>query len=163
VIHLAHPEHGNQPLQDGQQPDRRVADDLQVTPVHGHREMAHGSQAHVGHEGGEHAGHDEPMFARPFWISLVLTVPVLVYAELLQELLGYTAPRFPGSDLLVVLLASVIYRYCGWVFLSGAASELRSARPGMMTLVALAITCIAWRSRSSWSRACRSTGSWPPW
>jgi Cu2+-exporting ATPase len=80
------------------------------------------------------------MFARPFWIALVLTVPILVYAEPIEHLLGYTAPRFPGSDWLVAALASVIYWYCGWVFLTGAISELRSRRPGMMALVALAIS-----------------------
>ena len=80
------------------------------------------------------------MFARPFWIALVLTVPVLLYAEPIEHLLGYTAPRFPGSGWLVPILASVIYWYCGWVFLTGAVSELRSRQPGMMTLVALAIT-----------------------
>jgi len=119
---------------------------LQVGTLHSHEEMAqHGSGAHGGvgqHDphAGEHAGHDEAMFARPFWVSLALTIPVVVYAELFQELFGYTAPRFPGSDWLAPVLASVIYWYCGWVFLTGAMSELRSARPGMMTLVALALT-----------------------
>jgi Cu2+-exporting ATPase len=80
------------------------------------------------------------MFARPFWIALILTVPILVYAEPIEHLLGYTAPRFPGSDWLVAALASVVYWYCGWVFLTGAISELRSRQPGMMTLVALAIS-----------------------
>src|SRR5262245_31504763 len=80
--------------------------------------------AHAGHSG--HAGHSEAMFARPFWISLVLTIPVLVYAELFQELLGYTAPQFPGSAYLELVLGSIIYWYCGWVFLRGAADELRT-------------------------------------
>jgi Cu2+-exporting ATPase len=90
--------------------------------------------------GGGHAGHGEAMFARPFWVALVLTVPILLYAEPIEHLLGYTAPRFPGSDWLVAALASVIYWYCGWVFLTGAIAELRSRQPGMMTLVALAIS-----------------------
>jgi Cu2+-exporting ATPase len=80
------------------------------------------------------------MFARPFWISLVLTLPVLVYAELFQKLLGYTAPQFPGSAYLEFGLGSIIYWYGGWVFLRGAADELRARAPGMMTLVALAIS-----------------------
>jgi Cu2+-exporting ATPase len=80
------------------------------------------------------------MFARLFWIALVLSIPVLVYAELIQDLLGYTAPSFPGSSWLAPVLASVIYWYAGWVFLKGAYDELRSRQPGMMTLVALAIT-----------------------
>ncbi len=90
--------------------------------------------------GGDHTSHSETMFARPFWIALLLTVPVVMYAEVLEQLLGYTAPRFPGFEWLVPILASVIYWYCGWVFLMGAVSELRRGRPGMMTLVALAIS-----------------------
>ena len=80
------------------------------------------------------------MFARPFWVCLVLTLPVVVYAEHLQMLLGYTAPAFPGSAWLEPVLGSVIYWYGGWAFLTGAVAELRARRPGMMTLVSLAIT-----------------------
>ncbi|HKV58779.1 MAG TPA: HAD-IC family P-type ATPase, partial [Ktedonobacteraceae bacterium] len=102
--------------------------------------MDHSKQ--LGHSGGhsEHAGHDEAMFKRPFWIALILTIPVLIYAELLQQVLGYQAPAFPGSSWLSPVLSSIIYWYCGWVFLSGAVAELRARRPGMMTLVALAIS-----------------------
>ena len=105
------------------------------------------STAHSGHnmEGmhsghGEHAGHSEEMFKRPFWISLVLTIPVLLYSDLLQSVLGYTAPEFPGSQYLSVVLGSIIYWYGGWVFLTGAIGELRARQPGMMTLVSLAIS-----------------------
>jgi Cu2+-exporting ATPase len=80
------------------------------------------------------------MFARPFWVSLVLTIPVVLYAELFQQLLGYTAPAFPGSDYLSLVLGSIIYWYGGWVFLRGAIDELRARTPAMMTLVALAIS-----------------------
>ncbi|MBX5493603.1 MAG: heavy metal translocating P-type ATPase, partial [Chloroflexi bacterium] len=80
------------------------------------------------------------MLARRFWIALVLTIPVVAYAELFQDLLGYRLPPPPGGDALIAALTSVIYWYCGWVFLTGAVTELRAARPGMMTLVALAIT-----------------------
>jgi len=80
------------------------------------------------------------MFKRPFWVSLALTVPVLIYSELFQELLGYTAPAFPGSAWLAPVLASIIYWYGGWVFLTGAATEIRTRQLGMMTLVSLAIT-----------------------
>ncbi len=102
-------------------------------------QMDHAMMTHdSGH--GEHAGHSEAMFERPFWISLILTIPVLIYTELIQQLLGYHAPAFPGSTWLTPILSSIIYWYCGWVFLSGAVSELRTRKPGMMTLVALAIS-----------------------
>ncbi len=104
--------------------------------------------AHTGHAthnmpaGGhaEHARHSEAMFSRPFWIALILTIPVLIYADLFQQVFGYQAPAFPGSQWLEPVLSSIIYWYCGWVFLSGAVAELRAGRPGMMTLVSLAIS-----------------------
>jgi cation transport ATPase len=73
-----------------------------------------------------HAGHDETAFARPFWVSLVLTVPILLASDLLQDLLGYALPRFPGSEWLEPVLASVVYWYGGWVFLTGAVADGRS-------------------------------------
>jgi len=107
--------------------------------MHGSDHTGHDAHAaHAGHGG--HAGHSEAMFQRPFWISLILTIPVLLYAELFQELLSYTAPQFPGSQYLEVILGSIIYWYGGWVFLRGAFDELRARTPGMMTLVALAIS-----------------------
>jgi Cu2+-exporting ATPase len=99
----------------------------------------HGAIHHGAHAGG-HAGHDEAMFRRPFWISLILTIPILIYAPLFQQLLRYHAPQFPGSAWLPPILASIIYWYCGWVFLTGAVEEVRARLPGMMTLVALAIS-----------------------
>jgi Cu2+-exporting ATPase len=120
-----------------------AAEGMRATAVHGHPEMAHGEHGAAGGHGAhgdKHAGHSEAMFSRRFWISLVLTLPVLVYAELFQELFGYTAPQFPGSDLLAPALGSVIYWYGGWPFLVGALLELRDRRPGMMTLVSLAIS-----------------------
>src|SRR5205823_2709907 len=120
-------------------PAHVVAEDLQATAMHGQHQMAHdehtGHAQHADHGGGQHpaggahAGHGEAMFARPFWIALVLTAPVLLYAEPIEHLLGYTAPRFPGWTWLVPGLASVIYWYCGWVFLTGALAELRSRQP----------------------------------
>jgi Cu2+-exporting ATPase len=105
---------------------------------------AHSSEhaAHATHspDHSGHAGHSAAMFARPFWISLILTIPVLVYAHLFQELFNYTAPRFSGVDYLPFVLGSLIYWYAGWIFLSSAASELKNRAPGMMTLVALAIS-----------------------
>lgn len=124
-------------------------DTAQAITIHGAEYSAHAAHnehmrhvAHTGEHGGHngHAGHSEEMFKRPFWISLALTIPTLYYAHLFQELLGYTAPAFPGSQYLGLVLGSVIYWYGGWVFLTGAVSEIRGRAPGMMTLVALAIT-----------------------
>jgi P-type Cu2+ transporter len=89
---------------------------------------------------GSHEGHMVEEFQRRFWVCLALTIPILVYAELPQQLLHFSAPAFPGSSYLSLLLATVIYLYGGMVFLKGAAGELAARTPGMMTLVALAIT-----------------------
>ncbi len=113
---------------------------------HSHKHVAETQQQHNQHEHGDHgghgghAGHSEAMFARPFWISLVLTIPILIYAPLMQDLFGYSAPAFPGSQYIGFALGSIIFWYGGRVFLSGAQSELSRRRPGMMTLVAMAIS-----------------------
>ncbi|MCL5960579.1 MAG: heavy metal translocating P-type ATPase [Chloroflexi bacterium] len=87
-----------------------------------------------------HEAHGESEFRRRFWICLLLTLPVLVYSDLPQELFGIRAPAFPGSQYVPFVLGSIIYLYGGSVFLRGAKDELSTSQPGMMTLVALAIT-----------------------
>jgi Cu2+-exporting ATPase len=80
-------------------------------------------------------------FRRRFWVSLVLSVPVVALAPMIQDFLGVRdAWRFPGDSYVQFVLASVIYFYGGWPFLSGMWGELRRRLPGMMTLVALAIS-----------------------
>ncbi|HEX9754491.1 MAG TPA: heavy metal translocating P-type ATPase [Gemmatimonadales bacterium] len=80
------------------------------------------------------------MFRDKFWVSLLLTLPTLVWGHMLPRLLGYTPPRFPGAYLIPPILGSAVYLYGGWPFVQGAWRELRSRLPGMMTLIALAIT-----------------------
>jgi Cu2+-exporting ATPase len=80
-------------------------------------------------------------FRRRFWISLALTIPVLALAPLIQRLLGIEGVLdFPGDSLVQALLATAIYFYGGWPFLTGFVKEVGNRRPGMMTLIALAIT-----------------------
>jgi P-type Cu2+ transporter len=93
---------------------------------------------HAGHD--KHAGHDPEAFRRRFWLTLALTVPIVVYAEHVQMLLGFQPPAFPGDYLVGPVLGTFVYFYGGWAFLAGAAHELRSRQPGMMTLISLAIT-----------------------
>jgi P-type Cu2+ transporter len=115
-------------------------------PHHGHGEQEtgdehgrhHGDHEHGAHDA--HAGHDAEMFRSKFWISLILTIPVVVYAEMIQEWFNYTAPAFPGSEWMPMILATIIYIYGGGVFLQGAWHELQMRQPGMMTLISLAIT-----------------------
>ncbi|MGJ3253702.1 MAG: heavy metal translocating P-type ATPase [Elainellaceae cyanobacterium] len=90
-----------------------------------------------GHSG--HGHHSPDMFRRKFWISVILTIPILYFSPQLQDWLGYQAAQFPGSAWISPILAIAIYFYGGWVFLQGAWHEFQS-RIGMMTLIALAIT-----------------------
>ena len=103
----------------------------------GHTDHA-GHDAHAGH-GGDHSHHDPAMFRRKFWLSLVLTIPTLVFSEGLQDILGLPGPRFPGSQFIPAVFGLAVFVYGGLVFLRGAVAELRSRQPGMMTLISLAI------------------------
>jgi len=96
---------------------------------------------HDGHPAGhdKHAGHSVAMFRDKFWLSLALTIPVLVWSRDPQAWLRYTAPQFPGSDWIPAVLGTIVFGYGGLVFLRGAAGELRGRQPGMMTLISLAI------------------------
>lgn len=86
-----------------------------------------------------HAGHSVAMFRRKFWVSLALTVPTLVWGQMLQRAFGYTAPHFRGSTWIPPVFGTAVFVYGGWVFIQGAARELRERLPGMMTLISLAI------------------------
>ena len=104
--------------------------------------MAAGS-SHSEHAG--HGGHDHGAmvadFRRRFWVTLVLTPPVLLLSPMIQHWLGITsALAFPGDGYVLFALSTAAYLYGGWPFLTGFASELRKGQPGMMTLIALAIS-----------------------
>ncbi|APV45473.1 Cu2+-exporting ATPase [Dehalogenimonas formicexedens] len=88
---------------------------------------------------GRHAGHATADFARRFWISLAITLPILVLSPFIQDILGLTI-SLPGGDALLWVLAAFVYVYGGWPFLAGFKRELSGRNPGMMTLIALAIS-----------------------
>ena len=93
---------------------------------------------HNGHD--KHAGHSPEMFRDKFWLSLIMTLPVVFWSEHIQMLFGYQAPEFFGSAWLPPVLGTIIFFYGGWVFIQGALRELKDRLPGMMTLISLAIT-----------------------
>jgi P-type Cu2+ transporter len=107
-------------------------------PHRGHHEHHRAHAAHAGHD--KHAGHSVAMFRDKFWISLLLTLPTLVWGHMLQSALGYTAPHFPGSHWIPAVFGTAVFVYGGWVFVQGAIRELKDRQPGMMTLIALAIS-----------------------
>ncbi|WP_081602093.1 copper-translocating P-type ATPase [Corynebacterium halotolerans] len=103
---------------------------------HGHDQH---DEHHV-HDHGEHAGHSVAMFRNRFWWSLVLSVPVVFFSPMFAEIIGYQIPEFPGSTWIAPILGTVIFFYGGLPFLKGGWTELRSRQPGMMLLIAMAIT-----------------------
>ncbi|GAB3036344.1 heavy metal translocating P-type ATPase [Parafrigoribacterium mesophilum] len=113
--------------------------------AHEHAEHEHAEHEHAEHDHGhEHAGHDHSAhdpaaFKRKFWLSLLLTIPTLVFSHGLQDILGLGGPRFPGSEYLPAVFGLAIFFYGGTVFLKGGIQELRAKQPGMMTLISLAI------------------------
>ena len=125
-------EHHTQP--GGEEPshpgDHAVPGDHDAHEMHGDHDMHAGHDAHAGHEA---------MFRRRFWVCLALTIPVLLYSPHVQMLLGFTMPAFPGSGLLVPVLGVIIFLYGGVPFLRMAVPEIRARKPGMMTLISLAI------------------------
>ena len=80
------------------------------------------------------------MFRDRFYVSLVLTIPVVLYSGILRKLFGFEPPAFPGSDFVPLVISTFVFFYGGLVFLRGAVSELAARLPGMMTLISLAIT-----------------------
>jgi Cu2+-exporting ATPase len=95
-----------------------------------------GPGGHGGHGGhGDHAA----QFRDRFWLSLALTIPVVIYSEMVQEWLNFTPPQFPGSGWVAPVLGTIVFLYGGRPFLEGGLAELRSRQPGMMLLISLAI------------------------
>lgn len=117
------------------------------TGVHAHHEAhaAHSDaepradhQSHVGHAG--HGGDHAAQFRKLFWINLIIAIPVVAFSAMFAMLLGYEVPGFPGARWIAPFLGTVMYVVGGRPFLTGAISEIRSRKPGMMLLIGLAIT-----------------------
>ncbi len=87
----------------------------------------------------DHTGHEE-LFRRRFWVCLVLSIPVILYSEMIQEWLGFRVPTFPGSEWITPIFSIIIFLYGGVPFLQMAVPELQTRRPGMMMLISLAIS-----------------------
>ncbi|MFN2314936.1 MAG: HAD-IC family P-type ATPase, partial [Bacteroidales bacterium] len=114
-----------------------------------HNLNAHKSTSHKAPENGskDHSGHHAMMikdFRRRFWLSLIITLPILILSPMIQGLLGFRFTLLGEPDKYILFaLSTVVYFYGGWPFLAGLADELKKKQPGMMTLIAVAIT-VAW-------------------
>ncbi len=94
-----------------------------------------------GHEEhNKHAGHQTESFLRKFWVAFALTIPIFFYSEMAKMIFNIQAPEFPGSQYVFLAIGSFVFFYCGWIFLASAYRELQARLPGMMTLIAIAIT-----------------------
>lgn len=102
---------------------------------HAHHDM----NLPMGHEGHDHHAMMIDDFKKRFWVSLILTIPVLFLSEMIQHWLGFHI-RFFGDEYILLGLSSLIFFYGGWPFLKGLVEEIKAKSPGMMTLIALAIT-----------------------
>ncbi len=111
-----------------------------TTPVSEHDHSQHVTASapdHSGH-GAMHEGH-LPLMRQRFWLSLALTVPVLLYSQAIQTWFGFTMPVFPGSNWVAPILGSLIFFLGGTVFLGMARHEIQMRQPGMMTLISIAV------------------------
>ena len=121
--------------------NHRHADHATDTAPDGQHAHAHGAghdtHGHAGHD--QHAGHDPEMFRRRFWLTLVLTIPLVVTSHMVMDWFGYSID-FPGMGWVGPVLGSVVFLWGGWPFLQGGVHEVRDRQPGMMLLISMAIT-----------------------
>ena len=112
--------------------------------THNHDKHNHGDHNHDHHDHGDHDSHQDHHkhmiedFKKRFWISLIITIPIVFLAPMIQELVGYEF-RFEGDRYVQFGLSTIIFIYGGWPFLKGLVDEIKDKLPGMMTLIALAI------------------------
>ena len=129
--HPNHSEHTYKNNQNNQQPNQM-----------NHMAHVHHDVKGNGHNG--HSGHHEHMiedFRKRFWISLIITVPILILSPMIQHFLGLKEViSFAGENYLLFALSTFVFFYGGWPFLKGLIDELKRKQPGMMTLIALAIS-----------------------
>lgn len=109
-----------------------------------HSDMHNGHSHHASNPAHGHEGHDHHAmmiddFQKRFWVSLVLTIPVLLLSEMIQHWLGFTI-KFAGDKYVLLGISTLLFFYGGWPFLKGLKDELKNKSVGMMTLIALAIT-----------------------
>ncbi|MEE8356251.1 MAG: copper-translocating P-type ATPase [Anaerolineales bacterium] len=135
VDHSSHGSHQDHAIQGIQENQSSPAEHKGHGNTGGH-EGHGGNQGPGGHV--DHSGH-ENMFRRRFWLSTLLSIPVLIFSPAVQEFLDYSVPDFPGSSWITPIFAIIIFIYGGVPFIKMAVPEINKRRPGMMTLISLAI------------------------
>lgn len=115
-----------------------------MSSSHKDSQEKHHHHDHEGHNHDEHNHHQHHAqmiedFKKRFWISIIITIPIMVLAPMIQELLGYEL-RFQYDRYVQFALSTIVFFYCGFPFLKGLKDEIADRKPGMMTLIALAIS-----------------------
>lgn len=135
----------HQAHQDSRPSDTSAAGGRSKSSVNDHKTLTasasdHAGGEHSGHSG--HAGHGDhvAIFRRLFWTMLVLGAPVVGFSAMFASIIGYQLPPDPWVAWISPVLGTVMYVWGGRPFLTGAVSELKARKPGMMLLIALAIT-----------------------
>ena len=137
--HSAHNKHEGHNMPAGPQSEHAMHNAHQGHSMDAKAKEDHSAHAsHAGH-GTDHSGHEQ-MFRVRFWWSLLLSIPVLVYSEMIQMWLGFTPPALPLSEWIPFIFSLVIFGYGGIPFLQMAVPEVQDRKPGMMTLISLAIS-----------------------
>jgi Cu2+-exporting ATPase len=145
-----HHHHSNTSKEEARDKKEEVKDSLAEKSKHGHEKaMDHSSHGGHGDHSGHNPGHGEmghdhhkmmiEDFKKRFWISLVLTIPILVFSPMIQGFFGYEW-LLPGNAYILFGLSTIVYFYGGWPFLKGLKNELKEGAPGMMTLISMAIS-----------------------
>src|SRR5699024_10587377 len=109
--------------------------------AHNHNHANHSSHEDHGHGGDDHHGHHEHMvrdFKKRFYISLIVTIPILILSPMIQSFIGVDW-QLPYNGYILFVLSTFVFFYGGWPFITGGVSELKDKNPGMMTLIGLAI------------------------
>ena len=134
------PHHDHSKMQHDQHVDANAHEQEMIHAHHAGHEMhapPSGGEEHASHV--DHSGHEE-IFRRRFWVSLLLSIPVLLYSPMLQMWFGFQMPEFAGSQWVAPLFSIAVFLYGGVPFLQMAIPEIRDRQPGMMMLVSLAIS-----------------------
>ena len=142
--HEMHKGHHHEAMDHGQhtsQPQDAVKPTDSSQPTHAGHEM-HGAASSLTNEHANHTDHSghEDMFRKRFWVSLLLSIPVLLYTPMLQMWFGFMMPEFVGSQWVMPLFAVIVFVYGGVPFIQMAVPEIRNRQPGMMLLISLAIS-----------------------
>jgi Cu2+-exporting ATPase len=116
---------------------------------HAHHSNQNKNEIHTNQDHSGHHGHMVEDFRKRFWISLLLTLPIILISPMIHHLFGLNdSLAFPGNMEILFVFSSVVYFYGGWPFLKGLFDELKQKKPGMMTLIALAISVAYFYSSS---------------